>query len=56
MLTGPRQADQQGGEPGSYPVIAGVRDRSPYQRQLTLWAGETATLDLRISLPTGAAA
>jgi hypothetical protein len=40
--------------PGSYVVIAGNADRSPYQRQVTLRPGDTVRLDLRISLPTGA--
>ena len=39
---------------GSYQVIAGDADRSPYQRQLTVRAGDAVTLDLSISLPTGA--
>lgn len=40
--------------PGSYTVIAGEADRSPYQRQLTVRAGDAVTLDLSIALPTGA--
>lgn len=40
--------------PGSYVVIAGNADRSPYQRQLTLRPGDAVKLDLPISLPTGA--
>lgn len=39
---------------GSYQVIAGSADRSPYQRQLTVHPGDTLRLDLSISLPTGA--
>jgi hypothetical protein len=38
---------------GSYVVIAGRADRSPYQRQVTIRPGETVTLDLEIALPTG---
>ncbi len=54
-------SDRDGGyaidvPPGSYVVIAGNADRSPYQRQLTVRAGDSVTLDLRIALPTGAAA
>jgi hypothetical protein len=41
--------------PGSYVVIAGDADRSPLQRQLTVRSGESITLDLPISLPTGRA-
>jgi hypothetical protein len=41
--------------PGSYLVIAGDADRSQYQRQLTVRAGDVSTLDLLISPPTGAA-
>lgn len=53
-------SDRDGGysiavPPGSYVVIAGDADRSPYQRQLTVRAGDVRTLDLRIALPTGAA-
>ena len=40
--------------PGTYQVIAGDADRSPYQRQLTVRGTEAVTLDLSISLPTGA--
>lgn len=40
--------------PGTYQVIAGDADRSPYQRQLTVHRGDAITLDLSISLPTGA--
>jgi hypothetical protein len=40
--------------PGSYVVIAGNADRSPYQRQITLSRGDNVKLDLPISLPTGA--
>lgn len=40
--------------PGSYVVIAGNADRSPYQRRLTVRPGDAVTLDLPISLPTGA--
>jgi len=40
--------------PGNYTVIAGDADRSPYQRQLTVRAGDALTLDLSIALPTGA--
>ena len=39
---------------GSYVVIAGNADRSPYQRQITVRPGETVKLDLPISPPTGA--
>ena len=39
---------------GSYQVIAGDADRSPYQRQLTVRPGDSVQLDLPISLPTGA--
>lgn len=39
--------------PGSYQVIAGNADRSPYQRQLTVRSGDAVKLDLSISLPTG---
>ena len=39
--------------PGSYVVIAGNADRSPYQRPVTLRAGDDLTLDLSIALPTG---
>lgn len=39
---------------GSYQVIAGNADRSPYQRQLTVRPGDVVKLDLSISLPTGA--
>ena len=39
---------------GSYEVIAGDADRSPYARQVTVKPGDTIKLDLRISLPTGA--
>ena len=42
--------------PGSYLVIAGNADRSPYQRQITVERGEVTTLDLSIALPTGRAA
>jgi len=38
---------------GSYVVIAGRADRSPYQRQVTIRPGDTLTLDLEIALPTG---
>ena len=38
---------------GSYIVIAGRADRSPYQRQVTIRPGDTLTLDLKIALPTG---
>jgi Carboxypeptidase regulatory-like domain len=41
--------------PGSYLVIAGDADRSPYQRELRVRAADAITLDLLISLPTGAA-
>jgi hypothetical protein len=51
-------ADGSGGyaiqvPPGSYLVIAGNADRSPYQRQLSVRAGDDDTLDLTIALPTG---
>ncbi len=39
--------------PGSYVVIAGNADRSPYQRPVTLHARDDLTLDLEIALPTG---
>jgi hypothetical protein len=39
---------------GSYVVIAGNADRSPYVRQVTLRPGDTVKLDLPISLPRGA--
>jgi hypothetical protein len=39
--------------PGSYVVIAGNADRSPYQRPVTLHARDDLTLDLAIALPTG---
>lgn len=39
---------------GTYTVIAGDADRSPYARQLTVEAGDTVTLDLTVSPPTGA--
>lgn len=42
--------------PGSYIVIAGNADRSPYQRQLRVQRGEVVTMDLSIALPTGLAA
>ena len=38
---------------GSYVVIAGRADRSPYQRKITLRPGGSLTLDLTIALPTG---
>jgi hypothetical protein len=40
---------------GTYTAIAGDADRSPYARQLTVTPGDAVTLDLTISLPTGAA-
>jgi hypothetical protein len=40
--------------PGTYVVIAGHADRSVFQRQLTVKAGDTVTLDLAISPATGA--
>ena len=40
--------------PGSYVVIAGDADRSPYSRQVTANRGDTIELDLLVSLPTGA--
>jgi hypothetical protein len=40
--------------PGTYIVIAGHADRSVFQRQLTVKAGDTVTLDLAISPATGA--
>jgi hypothetical protein len=40
--------------PGSYVVIAGDADRSPYARQVTVNPRDTINLDLSISLPTGA--
>jgi hypothetical protein len=40
---------------GSYVVIAGRADRSPYQRQITVQPGEHLTLNLQITPPTGAA-
>ena len=51
-------ADSSGGysirvPAGSYVVIAGRADRSPYQRQITLRPGDSLTLDLTIALPTG---
>jgi carboxypeptidase family protein len=39
--------------PGSYVVIAGNADRSPYQREVVLRAQDDLTLDLTIALPTG---
>jgi hypothetical protein len=42
--------------PGSYVVIAGNADRSPYQQQITVRRDEVITLDLSIALPTGRAA
>lgn len=39
--------------PGSYQVIAGDADRSPYQRPVAVRPGDSIELDLRISLPTG---
>ncbi|HXM55853.1 MAG TPA: carboxypeptidase-like regulatory domain-containing protein [Candidatus Dormibacteraeota bacterium] len=52
-------SDRSGGyaielPPGTYRAIAGDADRSPYQRQLAVRAGDAVTLDLSISLPTGA--
>ncbi len=38
---------------GTYTVIAGHADRSQYQRRMTVQGGETITLDLPISPPTG---
>lgn len=38
---------------GTYTAIAGNADRSPYQKQLTVRAGDRVTLDLSIALPTG---
>ncbi len=38
---------------GSYVVIAGRADRSPYQRQVNIRPGDVLTLDLLIALPTG---
>lgn len=40
---------------GSYTVIAGNADRSPYQRPVAVKRGDVITLDLLISLPTGLA-
>jgi len=40
---------------GSYAVIAGNADRSPYQRQVAVQRGDVITLDLLISPPTGLA-
>lgn len=40
---------------GSYVVIAGRADRSPYQRQITVQPGEHLTLNLTITPPTGSA-
>ncbi|HSR26073.1 MAG TPA: carboxypeptidase-like regulatory domain-containing protein, partial [Candidatus Eisenbacteria bacterium] len=42
--------------PGTYVVIAGHADRSPYQRQVTVRPGDVITLNLAISPPTGLAA
>jgi hypothetical protein len=38
---------------GSYVVIAGHADRSPYQRQITIRPGDSLAVDLTIALPTG---
>jgi hypothetical protein len=40
---------------GSYVVIAGRADRSPYPRQITVQPGEHLTLNLTITPPTGSA-
>ena len=40
---------------GSYVVIAGRADRSPYQQQITVQPGEHLTLNLTITPPTGSA-
>jgi hypothetical protein len=39
----------------SYVVIAGRADRSRYQRQITVRAGERLTLNLTIAVATGSA-
>ena len=40
--------------PGSYVVIAGHADRSVFQQQLTVKAGDTVTLNIPVSPATGA--
>jgi Carboxypeptidase regulatory-like domain len=40
--------------PGTYVVIAGDADRSALAKQVTVGPGDTVTLDLPISPPTGA--
>src|SRR3981081_1885429 len=41
--------------PGTYVVIAGHADRSPYEQQLTVKDGDRLTLDLPVSPSTGRA-